>query len=462
MLPLLAAAAADSSMLVFDRFLFAFTVASHIILVTTSISLITLISIAEFVSVRRNDPYYGELASRLTKVFTISFGVGTASGVVMAVELSILFPGFMTLVAQTGAISLLYAEVFAFFLETLALVLYVYYPQSLRSRFSHWVLSVMILAGALMSAVFITMVNAWMNTPAGFDIAAFLGSGQITGVDPWAAFVTPSTFGEVVHVIMTTMFTGFALIGAYLAYRYLRSNGPDEKAMLSKGLKVCWVLSIILIVLVGLSGSNEMANLLQDQPLKYAALDANTVPGTDLPERFFGSISNGVWSGGISVPGAQSFLATLETGVSMLPGLSQFPQSSWPPLWVHSTFNVMIFGGIGVGVFLLAGLLLWLKKRRPFESKWMLYAQVVLGAASLVFYELGWVTDEVGRFPSIVYGVMNVDQAANIASSLLVPGLLVVAFYLVLIPLTFYFFFRVFRAPSTGHNESPSLEAVDH
>ncbi len=407
-----------------------------------------MISVAELLSIRRNDSHYGALASRLTKVFTISFGVGTASGVVMAVELAVLFPAFMALVSQTGAISLLYAEVFAFFLETIALVLYVYYPGSLRRRYSHWVLSVLILGGALLSALFITMVNAWMNTPNGFDISAFVQSGTVKGVNPWAAFFTVSAFGEVTHVIATTLFTGFTSIGAYFAYRYLKVHDAFERTVLGRGLRISWVFSLALIILVGLTGSNEMAVLLQAQPLKYAALDANTVPGTDLPERFFGTISNGVWSGGIAVPGAQSFLATLETGVKMLPGLSQFAQSTWPPLWVHTTFNVMVFGGMALGIFLLAGLVSWMMKKKPYESKKMLYAWVVLGPASLVFYELGWVTDEVGRFPSIVYNVMTVDQAANPASSILLPGILIVAFYVVLLPAAFYFFARVFNSGS--------------
>ena len=75
------------TMVAFDRFLFAFTLASHITLVATSIALIVIIVLAECLSIRRGDPPFADLARRLTKVFTISFGVGTASGIVMAVEL---------------------------------------------------------------------------------------------------------------------------------------------------------------------------------------------------------------------------------------------------------------------------------------------------------------------------------------------------------------------------------------
>ena len=164
-------------MLSFVRFLFAFTIGSHILLVSTSISLSILISAAEFISIRRGDKVYEALARKLTKVFVMSFGVGTASGIVMAVELVTLFPTFMTLVAQTGVIILFYAEMFAFFLEILALVLYVYYWDSFRNRYVHWAASIFVIAGTLLSAVLITMVNAWMNTPNGFDTATFISSG---------------------------------------------------------------------------------------------------------------------------------------------------------------------------------------------------------------------------------------------------------------------------------------------
>ena len=453
------AAATQTSVVNFDRFLFAFTIASHIILVTSSIGLIVIISIAEFLAIRRSDNYYGNLAKRLTKVFTISFGVGTASGIVMAVELTILFPGFMTLVSDTGAIALFYAEIFAFFLETIALVLYVYYGDYFRNRYTHWLLSVVIAGGALASAIFITMVNAWMNTPDGFNISAFIQSGTVADVNPWATFATPSTFVEISHVLVTTIFTGCMVFGIYMAYRFMKSKDVEEKTMLKKGLKLVWIVSLPMLVLAGITGSSQLLNLLVYQPLKYAAFDLNGVPGTNLPERLFGTISNGTFSGGISVPGMQSFLADFGTGVTQLPGLSQFPQSIWPPLIVHTTFDIMVTGGLILLGFLLLYIVQWLFKRKPFESRIMLYLQIAAGFVSLLVYELGWVTAEVGRQPWIVYNVMLVAQAANYSSSFIIPGILIIIFYLILIPTTFYFFARVFysRNESEGPEEAKGV-----
>ncbi len=441
-------------MVLFDKFLFAFTIASHIVFVAMSISLIVVISIAEFISIRNNDKYYGILAKRLTKVFVISFGVGTASGIVMAVELVTLFPVFMTFAAQTGVIALFYAEVFAFFLEIIALVLYVYYADYFRSRYSHWLLSVFIALGTMMSALFITMVNAWMNTPNGFDQSAFLQNGVVSGINPWAPFLTVSTIGEIAHVVVTTLLAGSMLVAGYFAWRYIKTASSEEKKMLVKGLKVTAALGISMIILSGLTGSHEMSTLLQYQPLKYAAVDLNPVPGTNLPEKLFGALINGQVVGAISIPGLQSLLANLETEITTLPGLSQFPSSDWPPLVVHTTFDIMVVGGMLLGLFFLLYFVGWaFFKKRPYESQLVLFAQVALSFLALLVFELGWVTDELGRQPWIVYNVMTVDAAANYTSTLLIPGILIIAFYVLLIPVTFYFFSRIFNSESMEKEE---------
>jgi cytochrome d ubiquinol oxidase subunit I len=447
-------------MTLFDKFLFAFTIASHIILVSVSIALIVVISIAEFISLRRTDRYYSALSRRLSKVFVIIFGVGTASGIVMAVELVTLFPAFMTLVSETGAISIFYIEIFAFFLETFALVMYIYYANNI-GKYAHWGLSVLIAAGALASAVLITMLNAWMNTPNGFDTTTFIDSGKVTGLNLWAPFVTSSTLAEVAHVLPTVLFTGVMLVGGYFAWRYIKSKDTEEKTMLTKGLKISAALAISMIVIAIITGINEITTLLQLQPLKYAAIELNPLPGTNLPEKLFGFLMNGQVIGSIEIPHLQSFLVQIETGITHLPGLSQFPSSAWPPLYVHITFDTMVIGGFALGFFFLVYLIDWaFLKKDPHESKLFLYSWVPLAYIALVIMEIGWVTDEVGRQPWIVYNVMSSQQAANFTSGFLIPGILIIAFYFILLPSTFYFFSRVFNSSSMAEEEKQKQEGA--
>ncbi len=446
------------SMVGFDRFLFAFTIGSHIILVSMSIALILLISILEFLYLRNRNSYHLALIRRLKKVFVISFGVGTASGIVVAVELINLFPGFMTLVSETGIIGAFYAEIFAFFLETISLVIYVYFEGVFKWKYTNLTLSIVVASGTLLSGVFITMVNAWMNTPNGFNISEYLATGKVTGVLPWATFATPSTFGEIAHVLTTTVFAGVMLIGAFFAYKYLKTRDPEEKGMFRSMLRVISGVSIIDILLAGASGSNEMSTLLQYQPLKYAAMDLNPTPGTGFSERLFGYIYNGHILDSIQIPGLQALLAKLETGITALPGLSQYPVSDWPPLIIHTTFDIMVVGGLFLGLFLFITFLFYVFRKDFVRNRFMMYFQIFFGFFALLVYEIGWVTDEVGRQPWIVYNVMKVYQAANYSTGLLVPGYFIIAFYLVLIPATFYFFARVFNSNPAREDMKPAAE----
>lgn len=438
-------------MVEFDKFLFAYTVGSHIILVSSSIGLILLITILEFLRLRRDDRHYSALIRRLKKVFVISFGVGTASGIVMAVELINLFPTFMTLVSETGVIMVFYAEVFTFFLETIALVVYVYYENVFRWKYTNVTLALVVCAGTLLSAVFITMVNAWMNTPNGFDIQNYINTGTVTGVNPWAPFATPSTFGEIAHVLTTTVLAGVLMYGIFFAYRYFRSgNDSDERSMSASMLRIIGVVAIIDVILVGISGSHEMATALLNQPLKYAAFDLNYLGGTNLPENLFGSLVNGHVVGALVVPGVQSMLAGLETSVTNLPGLSQFNSNLWPPLLVHTTFDIMVVGGLLLGLFLFIEFLMFVLKKDPVKYRFMVFLQIIVGFFAFIVYEMGWVTDEVGRQPWIVYNVLRVSNSINSSSSLLIPGYFIIAFYLLVVPATFYFIFRVYNSSSAS------------
>ena len=84
--------------------------------------------------------------------------------------------------------------------------------------------------------------------------------------------------------------------------------------------------------------------------------------------------------------------------------------------------------------------------RRPYENMLMSYGLQFFAVFTLMIMELGWMTDELGRQPWIVYNVMTVSRAANYSEALFVPGLVIIAFYFFLIPFTFYFFSRVFNS----------------
>lgn len=427
------------SVINFDRFLMGFTLGAHILIVTMSIALAVIVSAAEFIGLIRKDVYYEAIARRFARALVIFFAVGTASGTVLAVELFSLWPAFMVFIAKVDILPFYY-EVFAFFLETISLVLYVYYWDAFENPYKHWALSLFVAIGTVMSAVFITMINAFMNTPAGFVMV----NGQPTHIDPIAAVLAPSGFIEISHVVTTTFSAGAFLLLAYLAYGYMKNHSQEAGKFYSKAMKLTAVTGFIGLILAGVTGDSSARMLISLQPLKYAAIELNLHPAIDAPERIGGIMVNGHPAFYISIPGLQSFLAFLSfNSKTPVPGLSMAPSSLWPPLFIHLTFDVMVGGGTLVGLFALYLMYRIVIMRGELTGKFSLYGMILSGALIQIVYDSGWVTDEVGRQPWIIYNVMTVSQAANTSPSVIPLGIAIIIFYLVVVPFTFYFAARV-------------------
>src|SRR5438270_10184340 len=115
--------------------------------------------------------------------------------------------------------------------------------------------------GAVMSGVLITMVNAWMNTPNGFNIPTYLATQTITNIQPFAVFSTPSTWIEVSHVITSSYFAGILVFAAYIAYMLLKTKESATILYYKKGMRLLLVLSIIFTVLSIYTGIVSIATL---------------------------------------------------------------------------------------------------------------------------------------------------------------------------------------------------------
>ncbi len=427
----------------FDRFLMGFSLGVHIILAVIGIALPVIIVAAEVVGIKRKDPYYTRIAKRLTTMLIVFFAVGTASGTLVALELLFLWPKFMVLVGHVAILSL-YIEVFAFFLEAIFLGVYVYSWDKFKNRYAHAFSGVLVALGAVLSAVFITMLNAFMNTPVGFNIPEYLKSGIIADVHPLAVLATPSTLIEVAHVVSTSYFAGGFIFILYFAYRMLKSEG-DERLHYRKGLNIAFSLTLIATFFAVITGILSISGLYSFQPEKYAAMELNLYPTTHAPELLGGFYSNGTITGVIaSIPGLQSFLATGSVNGSV-PGLSSYPKSTWPPLIVHFMFDTMVGLGFGFGLFMLVVFLMLILKMHPFDRKWILMLLIIAAVVGVFLLELGWATAEIGRQPWIVYNVLLVSQAANTSPSIIPLAIFFVAFYLVVLPFTVLVIKRLLR-----------------
>src|SRR4051795_9508846 len=84
---------ADPAELLAARWLMAFTLGTHIILVPLGVAFPFIVLIANFIGLKRRDAVALTLAQRWSQVMAVLFAVGAVSGTVLSFEMGLLWPG---------------------------------------------------------------------------------------------------------------------------------------------------------------------------------------------------------------------------------------------------------------------------------------------------------------------------------------------------------------------------------
>lgn len=443
MTPLLAAAETVVQPDLFAaRMQMALSLGWHIVIAVFGVGFPVLVAFAEWRAYRTGDPVYRVLAKRWAKALAVLFAIGAVSGTILSFEFGILWPGWMGTFGEV--VGLPFAiEGIAFFIEAIFLGIYLYGWDRLPQKVHALTLVPVAVAGAA-SAWFVVTANAWMNQPAGFDISTYLATGEVTGVDPWAAMFNPATPPQTVHMLLAAyMVTGFGVAAVY-AWGLLRGR---RSVYHRRAFAIAFTLGAVFALPQVLVGDWAARFLAEYQPAKFAAMEAIYDTQAGAPLHLGGIPVDGEVRYSIEIPNGLSLL-TYRDPDAVVAGLDQVPDDAQPPVAVvHIAFQAMV--AIGTGLLALSAVYgwSWWRRRRSPTSRWFLGAAVAAGPLSVVALEAGWIVTEVGRQPWIVYEVMRVSEAVSAAPNLRfgLYGLLMV--YTALTSASFYILRRLARRP---------------
>ncbi|MDR6226813.1 cytochrome ubiquinol oxidase subunit I [Desmospora profundinema] len=414
--------------LIIARSLFGSSLGFHIIFATLGVGIPFMILIAELIYQWRKDPHYVILAKRWTKAQAILLGVAIPSGTIVAVQMSLLWPRYMEMVGEVIALPF-QIELFAFFVEALFMSIYVYAAERLSPLAR--ITSVFLVAlGGTASAVLITAANAWMNTPTGFDVQG----GEIINVRPLEAFFSPSFRTAASHVVASAYMTGAFAIASVAAFGMLKSRKRGTAyAAHKKALMLSLAIGGVMSLLTGWNGHSAAQVLHVHQPEKLAAAEGLFETQAYAPLAIGGvpDLDRRELVGGVEIPALLSFLATNRLD-GVVKGLNEFPRETWPPFYVHTLFNLMVF----VGTFLmflalLAWMIKWKRKEKPLP-RWLLWVLVGAGPLSMLGIEFGWVFTCSGRQPWTIYQYQLTSEAVTDATGLLGWFILFISLYVML------------------------------
>jgi cytochrome d ubiquinol oxidase subunit I len=392
----------DSALLI-HRLHFAFTVTFHYLFPQLTMGLAPLIVIVKTLALRTGDERYTQAARFWARIFGINFVIGVVTGIPMEFQFGTNWSHFSRFAGGVIGQTLAMEGMFAFFLESAFLGLFLYGEKRLSPK-AHWWSALAVFLGSWLSGFFIVATDAWMQNPVGYEKAAD-GSVQLTSF--WELILNPWAWWQYAHNMCGALITGtfvMASVGAfYLLWKRFEDHG---RIFLRVGVTVGLVATIIQLFPTG-DGQGRL--LAHKQPTTLAAMEAlfessNAAPlvligQPDIPQR---KIDNP-----LVLPGMLSFL-TYRRWEAEVRGLNAFPPDTWPdniPLLYYSYHIMVGLGTIFIAVMVVAAIQLW--RRALFHSRWMLWVLLLCLPFPYIANTAGWITAEIGRQPWLVYGLMR-------------------------------------------------------
>lgn len=443
--------------LLLARIQFAFTISFHFLFPAVTIGLASYLAVLEGLWLRTGREDYMNLFRYWIKIFALVLGMGVVSGIVMSYQFGTNWAVFSDKAGPIIGPLMAYEVLTAFFLEAGFLGVMLFGMNRVGKRL-HFIATLMVALGTVISAFWILSVNSWMQTPAGYAINA---NGQFISAGSWLAIIfNPSFPYRLVHTLAAAYLTTSLIVGAVGAWHLLKDGedampNPRTRLMFSMAMWMAAIVAPLQIVL----GDQHGLNTLEYQPVKVMAMEGHYPSYPEGAPLILFGIPNSAESRldyAIQIPKLSSLILKHDLNAP-LAGLDTVPAPDRPPVGiVFWSFRVMV--GLGLLMATLGMVSLWARWRgKLYEWRGLHRFALVMGPSGLVAVLAGWITTEVGRQPWTVHGLMRTAESASpLAAPAVAASLLAfVVVYFALFGAGVLYTLRLMAKPPAQH-EAPT------
>ncbi len=426
------------------RIQFAMTIGFHFIFPPLTIGIAWMLVIFEAIGWKKKNEIYAAIGKFYGKILGLIFAVGVATGIVMEFQFGTNWAEYSKFVGDIFGAPLAAEGVFAFFLESAFLGLYIFGRERV-SKGVHWFSIFMVAVGSTISGFWILVANSWQQTPAGFVIQ----NGRAELTDFWAAVFNPSTLPRFYHTIDAALISGAFFVAGVSAYLLLKGKQVE---IAKTSLRFAIIFGLIVSVLEVFPFGHEHAKQVAvTQPEKFAATQGiyTTQEGAPIALFAFPTDNPPELNSAIEIPGLLSWLTFGDVNAT-IKGINEFPRDEVPPLFLTfvSYHNMVALGMYFIFIMALASFFLYRKKL--FENKILLKVLMWSVPLPLIAIQLGWIAAEVGRQPWIVYHLMKTKDAVSITVGTGELLFSIIIFALIYILLGSIFLFLLFKKIKHG------------
>ncbi len=395
--------------LLLGRFQFAFTVMFHYLFPQLTMGLALLIVILKGLALRKKDEHYNHGARFWAKIFAVNFAIGVVTGIPMEFQFGTNWAKFSAFAGGVIGQTLAMEGVFAFFLESSFLGLFLFGEKKLGPTW-HFFSALMVFLGSWLSGYFIIATNAWMQHPVGHEMAA---NGAVALNSFWKLLLNPWIGWQYTHNMLGAVVTSAFVMAAVGAYYLLANRDLDYGKIFLRVGVTTGLLAAILVAFP--TGDGQGKNVAKYQPVTLAAMEGlfESKAGAELILVGQPDMEKLKMDNPIHIPRLLSFL-TYNRWRAEVKGLDAFPRSDWPtniPLLYYGYHIMVGLGTIFIAILILSALMLW--KGKLASARWLLWILMLSFPFPYIANTAGWMTAELGRQPWLVYGLMRTSAGLS-------------------------------------------------
>ena len=391
-----------------SRIQFAVTTMFHILFPALTIGLALYLVVVELLWLMTKQEIYYRMYRFWVKIFAINFGVGVVSGIVLEFEFGTNFAIFSQTVSNVFSPLLAFEVMTAFFLEAGFLGIMLFGWERVR-RSIHFLATCLVSFGAILSAFWILAANSWMQTPAGYRLV----NGKFMVTDFSAAIFNPSLLARMGHMTLASFETSAFVVAGISAYYLLKEK---ETVLFRRSLAISLMMAAVFAPLQIYQGDVSGRQVFHHQPAKLAAMEAhwetNTREGAPFAVIALPDMEAEKNHFQVDIPNGLSLLVTHSFDGQVL-GLKEFPRNDRPNVFIlFWSFRLMVAIGFILLFVMVWAVVLW-RQGRLYSHRPFLRTLLILHPLGFVATELGWVTNEVGRQPWLVYNLMRTSEGVS-------------------------------------------------
>ena len=257
----------DLSLVNWSRGQFALTAIYHWIFVPLTLGLSFIVAMMETIYVRTGKEEWKKITKFWMTLFGINFAIGVATGIILEFQFGTNWSNYSWFVGDIFGAPLAIEGIMAFFLESTFIAVMFFGWNKVSKKF-HLTSTWLVAFGANLSALWILVANAWMQNPVGMHFNPDTARNEMLNF--WEVLFSPVAIHKFIHTITSGYVLASLFVIGISSWYILKKR---ELFLAKRSILIATVFGLISSLMLIYSGDGSTRQIVQIQPMKFAAIE---------------------------------------------------------------------------------------------------------------------------------------------------------------------------------------------